>query len=105
MSEQMSATARDSAAVFQTLVKFQGAMLIIAALVFVFFDARSLGKILALAVLFTVFSIVAFVHLQRRYRSGVLRTNSVVLANAGLRTLRGAERHTDSQDGFPRTRE
>ena len=64
----MSANARDSGAVFQTLVKLQSAMLMIAALIVAFFDVRSIGKILALAVLFTVFSVVAFVHLQRRYR-------------------------------------
>jgi hypothetical protein len=64
----MSAKTGENAAVIQTLVKLQSAMLMLAALVIVFFDARSLGKILALAVLFVVFSVAAFVHLQWRYR-------------------------------------
>ena len=72
----MSAKGHENASVFRTLVKLQTAMLLMAMLVIYLFDARSLGKILALAVLFTVFSIVAFVHLQRRYPAAPARSTS-----------------------------
>jgi hypothetical protein len=55
-------------ALLQTMVKLQCAMVLIAALVIYLFEARTLGKILAVVILFTVFSVIAFVHLQLRYR-------------------------------------
>ena len=64
----MVAKVRENASVFQAMMKLQSVMILLAAVVIVTFDAYTIGKLLSIAVVFTVFSVVAFVHLQRRHQ-------------------------------------
>ena len=64
----MVAKVRENVPVLQAMVKLQSVMLLLAAVVVVSFDAYTIRKLLSIAVVFTVFSVIAFVHLQRRHQ-------------------------------------